>query len=116
MDAIALFSAAATSVQDIGRSGEARLSELMARRGQLNEIVAEQNRLRSLDDGQLGRAHSQQNQSKRWVRARVLRRYDPHDLHTPESRARAAQAVAPADLECGILNEYQRFDREVATV
>jgi hypothetical protein len=62
-----------TSVQDIGRSGEARLSELRARCGQLNEIVAEQNRLRSLDDAQLGRAHSQQNQPKRWVRARVTR-------------------------------------------
>jgi hypothetical protein len=59
----------------------------MARCRRLNEIVAEQNRLRSLDDVQIGRPHSQQNQLKRWVRARVLRRYDPHDLHTLESRA-----------------------------
>jgi hypothetical protein len=33
MDAIALFAAAATCVQDIGRSGEPRLLELMARWG-----------------------------------------------------------------------------------
>jgi hypothetical protein len=52
-----------TGVQDTGRSGEARLSELLARRGQLNEIVAEQNRFRSLDDG--SGAHSKQNQPTR---------------------------------------------------